>query len=413
MKKIIIVEFAILFTLIGCVLYWMSRENYLLFHGIVEIFSVCIAFGVFLITVNSLKYMKLSYLRMIGFAYLFIGILDFLHTMSFKGMNVFPEYDFYANQLWVGARYMESFVLLAASIMVGKHHVIKSRWLITWYTLITGTFIYSVFYARIFPICFIAGHGQTRFKLISEYIIIIALLASMLIVFMKRRYFEKNIYLDFMISLGATVFSEASFTLYTDNYGVFNAVGHLFKVFSFYMIYRAFIMTGIKEPYNIIFKELTDARQQLIHQNNILKNMVDYDGLTKVHNKRYLLARLEELKDRYNRYQEPFVLLIIDVDDFKKINDTYGHTTGDRVLQELADLLSKKTRASDVVARFGGDEFVVLLMNTEKEKGASIANNLHQALNQYTFSDDIEVTASIGFSCYHCGSVEDIIDSAD
>ena len=95
-------------------LYFTSRYNYLLFHSLAEIFSIVVAYGIFMIAWNSRKYIENGYLIFIAIAYLFIGGLDLLHTLSYKGMTIFPDYDYYANQLWIAARYMESLALLTA-----------------------------------------------------------------------------------------------------------------------------------------------------------------------------------------------------------------------------------------------------------------------------------------------------------
>ena len=413
MSKCLFLRKVITFISISLFIYLLSRYNYLLFHSMTEVFSICIAFSVFLVTVNSSKYMKESYLFVIGYAYLFIGILDFFHTITFTGMNVIEGYDFYANQIWVGARYFESVVLLISTILVGKSLKIKPNVLILSYMFITFVLIYSIIYSDLFPVCFIPGSGQTSFKIISEVLIIFVLIAALSILKIKKDNFKKLVYRNLTMSIVLTVMSELMFTLYTDNYGITNALGHIFKVMSFYMIYRAIVMTGIKEPYLIIFKELSDAREQLLFQNQYLKNMVHYDGLTGVHNKRYILDRLEDEIERYKRYREPFVLMMIDVDNFKVINDTYGHTVGDEVLKEMSSVLVKSARASDIVGRYGGDEFVMILIEAKKEHGLAIAEKVLKHIDEAVFSEDVHITVSIGIACYREGDVEAFINEAD
>lgn len=403
----------ILLISVSLLSYLFSRYNYLLFHSMAEVFSICIAFSVFLVTLNSSKYMKESYLFVIGYAYLFIGILDFLHTMTFSGMNVIAGYDFYANQIWVGARYFESLVLLLSTILVGSNVKISEKKLVSFYLAITLILIYSILFSDIFPICFVPGQGQTPFKIISEGIIILILIAALIILITKKSSFKKLVYRNLTMSIVLTVMSELMFTLYTDNDGITNALGHILKVMSFYMIYRAIVMTGIKEPYQIIFKELSDAREQLLYQNQYLKNMVHYDGLTGVHNKRYILDRLEDEIERYKRYREPFVLMMIDVDNFKVINDTYGHTVGDEVLKEMSSVLVKSARASDIVGRYGGDEFVMILIEAKKEHGLAIAEKVLKHIDEAVFSEDVHITVSIGIACYREGDVEAFINEAD
>ena len=155
-------------VLIG--LYLTSLKSYLLFHSLAEIFSIVVAFSVFIIAWNSRNFIKNQYLLFIGIAYLFIGFLDLLHTLSYKGMPLFPDYDFYANQLWIGARYLESISLLAAFYYLNNHKPIQPYRLLAVFTIITTLLVLSIFSWKIFPVCFVADQGLNRLKKYREYI---------------------------------------------------------------------------------------------------------------------------------------------------------------------------------------------------------------------------------------------------
>ena len=108
-------SFAVIFGL-----YLSSLYSYLLFHAFAEIFSISVAFALFLIAWSSKKHLANQYIIFIGIAYLFVGAIDLLHTLSYKGMPIFTDYDYYANQLWIAARYLESLSFLAAFLFIGK-----------------------------------------------------------------------------------------------------------------------------------------------------------------------------------------------------------------------------------------------------------------------------------------------------
>jgi predicted signal transduction protein with EAL and GGDEF domain len=132
----------------------------------------------------------------------------------------------------------------------------------------------------------------------------------------------------------------------------------------------AAIIPGIVAPLasNFVIKllfELEELQAQLLE-------MVNRDPLTKVHCRRYLLDCLEVESARTLRENEPMSLLILDVDYFKSINDRYGHGNGDHVLQEIAQVCESTLRPYDVIARFGGEEFVVLLPNTSCQRRAML-----------------------------------------
>lgn len=249
LRNIIIVS-----VLVG--LYFTTFVNYLLFHSLSEIFSIVVAISFFMITWNSKKYIKNQYLLFIGITYLFIAFIDLLHMLSYKGMPIFTDYDFYANQLWIGARYLESITLVVAFYFLEKDIQIKPEILLFIYTAITTFLVLSIFTWKIFPICFVEGSGLTPFKKISEYIICGILLTGMGLLYKNRNRFEPYVYRWLLLSIICTMISELAFTVYVSNYGFSNLVGHYFKLFSFYLIYKSIVETGIKHPYELIFKEL-------------------------------------------------------------------------------------------------------------------------------------------------------------
>jgi len=254
------------YLFIGAVLvglYLTTFVNYLLFHSLVEIFSIVVAFSFFMITWNSRKYIKNQYLLFIGIAYLSIAFLDLIHTLAYKGMPVFTDYDYYANQLWIGARYMESVTLLVAFYFLGYDKAFNPERIFFVYIIITALLILSIFYWKIFPVCFVDGKGLTAFKKISEFVICLILIVSITLLHKNRRRFEPSIYRVLLLSIFCTIISELAFTFYLSNYGLSNLIGHYFKLFSFYLIYEAIIETGIRRPYDIIFKELDDSNKNL------------------------------------------------------------------------------------------------------------------------------------------------------
>lgn len=258
-KAINISIFAV--VLIG--LYLTSLKSYLLFHSLAEIFSIVVAFSVFIIAWNSRNFIKNQYLLFIGIAYLFIGFLDLLHTLSYKGMPLFPDYDFYANQLWIGARYLESISLLAAFYYLNNHKPIQPYRLLAVFTIITTLLVLSIFSWKIFPVCFVADQGLTPFKKYSEYIICAILGLTIFFLHRNRGKFEPKVFSYLLWALIFTIMSELAFTVYISNYGFSNLVGHYFKIFSFLLVYLAIIKTGIENPFDLIFRELDTVNKQL------------------------------------------------------------------------------------------------------------------------------------------------------
>ena len=127
------------------------------------------------------------------------------------------------------------------------------------------------------------------------------------------------------------------------------------------------------------------------------------DSLTGIHNRRYFDERFLDEIDRAKRYGESLSLVVCDIDRFKQVNDTFGHQVGDMVLTQLADILKKNRRKSDVVARYGGDEFAMLLLNTDKDEAVSVAEKLRQEIERAVFKAydvDLKITISFGVASF-------------
>ncbi len=238
------------------VILYLMTSNYLLFHAYAEGFSIVIAALMFVLTWNSRQYIDNPYLRFIGLGYLFVANIDFLHILGYVGMNVFAGYDYYANQLWVLARYMESLTLLVGLYFLYKQKSCNDYLVLVVYTIISAIGIFSIFVWKIFPIAFVGGIGQTPFKIISEYIIMGILVLVLVGLKNFQEHFGPQLLRLISLSVVMTILSELFFTFYISNYGISNIMGHYFKIISFYLIYKSIVEKSIKEPYDIIFRNL-------------------------------------------------------------------------------------------------------------------------------------------------------------
>ena len=259
-------------------IYLTSHYNYLLFHSLAEVFSIVIACGIFMVAWNSRQFLDNNYLLFIGIAYLFVGGLDLIHTLAYKGMGVFHGYETnLPTQLWIAARYTESLSLFLAPFFFGRK--LKANIIFLGYTLVTSILLLSIFYWNIFPVCFVEGVGLTPFKKINEYIISLILLVSIVLLLKNRREFERNVLQWVVWSILLTIVSELAFTFYIDAYGLSNIIGHFFKIVSFYFIYKAIIETGLTKPYNLLFRNLKQTEERfrnLFEQSPIAIELYDF-----------------------------------------------------------------------------------------------------------------------------------------
>ncbi|CDM64048.1 GGDEF domain-containing response regulator [Pyrinomonas methylaliphatogenes] len=133
------------------------------------------------------------------------------------------------------------------------------------------------------------------------------------------------------------------------------------------------------------------------------------DHLTGLANRRRFERQLAREVARTRRYGHPFCLLMIDIDHFKEINDTFGHVTGDAVIRQVARILQSSTRGIDVAARIGGDEFAVILPETRFEAGLDVAERLRQAIKSTKMSSEVEtVTASFGIAEFPASAEDEV-----
>jgi len=144
--------------------------------------------------------------------------------------------------------------------------------------------------------------------------------------------------------------------------------------------------------------KLTRQTQALQEAQAKLKEQANRDPMTNMHNRRYFAEMSEQIVSIAKRIKQPLSFMMIDIDNFKKINDTYGHNVGDEVIKLLANKLTYRVRESDVAARFGGEEFAIMLPNTDLKSASKLAEIIRREVEQIKYNDNLHFTISIGVS---------------
>ena len=162
------------------------------------------------------------------------------------------------------------------------------------------------------------------------------------------------------------------------------------------------------------------AHDRIRKLHTTLEQMVVSDPLTGLHNRRYLMDRMLQEMQRSDRHGEPLALAMIDLDAFKPINDQFGHVLGDKVLRAVGSAISKSVRVSDIAARYGGDEFAVILPQTPAEGAMRVCERLLRNISDVILQDEtgrsFRITASLGLAYYPADDIEtpeDLVHSAD
>jgi diguanylate cyclase (GGDEF)-like protein len=177
--------------------------------------------------------------------------------------------------------------------------------------------------------------------------------------------------------------------------------------------------------FNNMVHRLRQSRDELDKMNTTLKKrnkklheLSVTDSLTGLHNHKHLMDKLASEVTRSERYSHPFAVLMIDIDYFKKYNDTYGHQAGDEVLRRMASIFMESIRSSDYAARYGGEEFMILLPETGIDEALQGAKRIRKQLANETFGNDekkIPITISMGVATYpeHGEDPETLVSKAD
>ena len=333
-------------------LYLASRYNYLLFHSLVEIFTVIVASGIFIIAWNTRRILNNNYFLLVGIASLFVGTIDLLHTLAYKGIGVFPGYGpNLATQLWIVGRYLQSFSLFAAPFLLGR----KLRGgLAMALFLVTTTLLLAAVFGGVFPDCFVEGKGLTPFKKGSEYFISFMFLGALFFMRRKSEFFERQVLRLISAAIALFIAAELAFTIYTDVYGISNMVGHFLKLAGFFLIYKALIETGLVRPYDLLFREIKEAYSKLQSANEELQEQSE-----ELHaQSEELQMQSEELHVQNQELARAWEESSRAEETLKKLNDELENRVTERT-KELADTIHNLQL--EIVERVTAQESVLRL----------------------------------------------------
>jgi signal transduction histidine kinase/CheY-like chemotaxis protein len=259
-------------TAVVLCIYFSGNYAYVLFHGLVEVVSIAIAFAMFVLVWNTREYLANNYLRLLGIGYAFSALIDLFHTFAFQGMTVFTGYGAnLAPQLWLAARYLQTVTLVAAPLVIKR--TMDSRLVFGGYVAAVAVLLTMV-YSGHFPDCIVVGKGLTPFKKDSEYVISGLLVLSLYFLSRNRSHFSGRIYWLIVASISCTIVSELCFTAFVSMYDLSNKLGHIAKLMAFYLMYRAILVTGLKEPFEVVFRTLKRTEKELRDHQETLEDRI-------------------------------------------------------------------------------------------------------------------------------------------
>jgi len=393
-------------------LYFVSLYNYTLFKALIELTSIIFGVSAFIITTGATYLTKNGFMLVIAAGIFTSSVLDFLYILSFKGIEIFKGFGTdLPSQLWIGARFIQVAAILAAVFIIKL--TLSKKCIAAISAIFSAVFIaivLTIFVFQIFPASYIEDGSPTQFKLIITYIIIGLSAIAMLLYSLKRKAIGRRNFIFITTSLALLILSELSFMLRADIYGITDVLGNYFKLASFCFIFRFFIETNIKDPYMILFNNLKGTSEKL-------QFVTTHDNLTGFLNQPSVIDLIKKQFDVSKRFKKPFSIIIVDIDDFKKLNEVSGHPAGDEALKYFADIIKNSVRDVDIKGRYGGDEFIVSPLEVSSVNAIKISQKIQDNLNEAVIAPQCpfeKFQISAGVSGIRSNrSLEDIINKAE
>ncbi len=373
-------------------------SGYIILNGAAMAIGFSMALAVFLISWNAVQYTNNNCLLILGIAALPIGALGFIYCLLNQNIYAYEINQGMLPELWMLTRMLEAASILLALYLREKAQIYSKYWVLLLYILIT---------VLILMFSFVEGVHINRFAPA------VLLLSSAIYLYKKRLSYNKNIlHLLMYAIIVAVVVNLMNATNSSNDLRLVLLIQYLLLA-SYYFIYRIIVVKTIKEPFAMVFMDAKQNEQRLFEEYQICRNEANIDGLTGVYNHRYLYEQIEKEKKRSDRFNTGFSLVLMDLDRFKSINDEYGHLIGDEVLRGVARIIASSTRETDIVGRYGGEEFLIILPGTKLDEAYTVAEKIRAAIDRARFVKDIHITISGGLAQYHGEPASELISLAD
>ena len=273
--------------------------------------------------------------------------------------------------------------------------------ILTFYVM--GTLLFIIFTQR--KKWFDKAHYQ-RLPMMTVFVTLIV--AAVISLFDQVTHGHVTLFTAFLLAFGLLIYIPLPFNLiiYTIPFGIY-LVGVLgfqesAEVMWTHIIHGSIMYVGVLFTSTAFYANLVHGLKQkdaLEEKNQRLEILSTIDPLTNVYNRRHFEHQVKYEASINRRYQHQASLILIDIDHFKMVNDTYGHQTGDQVLIEIASLLKSTVRESDTVCRFGGEEFMILTSHTDVEGAMVLAQRIREMIEKHRFLSEktqLNITVSIG-----------------
>ncbi len=367
----------------------ISAPAFLAAHSMMEIFAVIVAALVFFTGHGAQETVRSIRAVVVGCAFLAVALFDMLHFLSYAGMPdlITPNTPHKAILFWLSARLAAGAGLLAYVLLpeTPVTHYPASRYGWAGVLLVLGALSYGLLAApQAIPAMYVAGQGMTALKLTLEWGMFVFYLSIAVLLYLRRTRITHCDIESLMLSLLLMAAGELFFIVYVEVSSTANLLGHTYKVFAYYFLYRAIYAEAVSRPF----------RQ--------MRHMLTHDDLTGLPNRTAFGERLNQSVVRARDGQVPCAVLLLDLDHFQNVNDTLGHEQGDLLLVAVAQRIRAALPKAAFLARFSGDEFVVMLENAPADQARLVGQTLIQTMaREFDIGNDrLGISVSIGIVTY-------------
>jgi PAS domain S-box-containing protein len=245
--------------IIPAILFLAYRWNPRFSHNLAEMFSVTVACSVFMLTWNARKFIDNHYFIILGIAYLFVGVIDYLHAALFEGIFSHSEHS-PSIEIWFAGRYLQSFALLSAPFFVS----LKTRPGVVFTGFAAAsTALVALAWNGGFPDYYRPGEGMTDAKAVSDHLVAGIQVLSIGTLWRVREHFDRDVFPLLVLSIIFSIAAQLSANIYTDAFVYNSIVGHYLMVVSFYLLYKAIIVIGLNRPYDLLFREMKRSEEEI------------------------------------------------------------------------------------------------------------------------------------------------------
>ena len=371
----------------------ISSPTFLAAHSLMEIFAIIVAALVFFTGYGAQEARRSVRSMALGCAFMAVALFDTLHFLSYLGMPdlISSNSPHKSILFWLCARYAAGLGLLAYVLLpetpATRFPASRYGWVVVLVAALAFAWALLVSPDSV-PAMYVSGQGLTPLKIALEWGVFSLYLAIAVLLYLRRTRITHCDIESLMLALLLMAAGELFFIVYVEVSSAANLLGHVYKVFAYYFLYRAIYTEAVSRPFRL------------------MRHMLTHDDLTGLPNRTAFGERLNQAVE-HTWPDTPCAILLLDLDHFQNVNDTLGHELGDLLLVAAAGRIRESLPSAAYMARFSGDEFVILLERAGIEQAREVGENVLRAMTREfdVGNDRVEISASIGIVS-HSGDSE-------